>query len=384
MEFEHNIAIIGSTGSIGTQTLEVVDSYPGIKVHGISAYSDIDLLEKQIRKYKPKIAAVVREDKAKELKIRTADTDVKIVSGNEGVSEVATVNEADLVVTAVVGISGLRPTIEAIKQKKNIALANKETLVTGGHIVTELCKEYDVKILPVDSEHSAIFQSMQGFDKRDIKKIILTASGGPFFGKNKDELSKVTLEQALKHPNWNMGAKVTIDSSTLVNKGLEVIEAKWLFGVDASQIKVLVHRQSVVHSMVEYKDNGVMAQLGAPDMKLPIQYAITYPKRLPMRGNELDFSKYSSLTFEEPDMETFYALKLAYDAARIGGSMPTVFNSADEEAVELFRQRKISYLDITRLIGEAMDRIKNIENPSIEQIFQVEKEARRVVREMAD
>lgn len=384
MEFEHNIAIIGSTGSIGTQTLEVVDSYPGIKVHGISAYSDIDLLEKQIRKYKPKIAAVVREDKAKELKLRTADTNVKIVSGNEGVCEVATVNGADLVVTAVVGISGLKPTIEAIKQKKNIALANKETLVTGGHIVTKLCKDYGTKLLPVDSEHSAIFQSLQGFDKRDIKRIILTASGGPFFGKTKEELSCVTLEQALKHPNWSMGAKVTIDSSTLVNKGLEVIEAKWLFGVDASKIKVLVHRQSVVHSMVEYEDNGVMAQLGAPDMKLPIQYAITYPKRLPMQGNELDFTKYQTLTFEEPDMDTFYALKLAYDAAREGGVLPTVFNSADEEAVLLFREKKISYLDITRLIGEAMERIKNIENPTVEEIFEVDQEARRLVRELAE
>jgi len=383
MEFEHNISIIGSTGSIGTQTLEVVDAYTGIKVHGISAYSDIDLLEKQIRKYKPKIAAVVKEDKAKELKIRTADTGVKIVSGNEGVSEVATVNGADLVVTAVVGISGLKPTIEAIKQKKNIALANKETLVTGGHIVTKLCKEYGTKLLPVDSEHSAIFQSMQGFDKGDIKRIILTASGGPFFGKTKEELSEVTLEQALKHPNWSMGAKVTIDSSTLVNKGLEVIEAKWLFGVDASKIKVLVHRQSVVHSMVEYVDNGVMAQLGAPDMKLPIQYAITYPKRLPMQNNELDFTKYSNLTFQEPDMDTFYALKLAYNAAEKGGVLPTVFNSADEAAVELFREKKISYLDITRLIGEAMERIKNIDNPSVEEIFEVDKEAREVVKKLA-
>ena len=383
MEFEHNISIIGSTGSIGTQTLEVVDAYPGIKVHGISAYSDIELLEKQIRKYKPEIAAVVNEEKAKELKIKVADTGTKIVSGDEGVSEVATVNGADLVVTAVVGISGLKPTIEAIKQKKNIALANKETLVTGGHIVTKLCKEYGTKLLPVDSEHSAIFQSMQGFDKRDIKRIILTASGGPFFGKTKEELSKVTLEQALKHPNWSMGAKVTIDSSTLVNKGLEVIEAKWLFGVDASKIKVLVHRQSVVHSMVEYVDNGVMAQLGAPDMKLPIQYAITYPKRLPMKGNELDFIKYSNLTFEEPDTDTFYALKLAYAAAEKGGVLPTVFNSADEAAVELFRERKISYLDITRLISEAMSRIKNIENPSVEEIFCVDKEARELVKKLA-
>ena len=383
MDFEHNIAIIGSTGSIGTQTLEVVDAYPGIKVHGISAYSDIELLEKQIRKYKPKVAAVVNEDRARELKIKVSDTNTKILSGDEGVIEVATVNGAQIVVTAVVGISGLKPTIEAIKQKKNIALANKETLVTGGHIVTKLCREYGTKLLPVDSEHSAIFQSMQGFNERDIKRIILTASGGPFFGKTKEELSKVTLEQALKHPNWSMGAKVTIDSSTLVNKGLEVIEAKWLFGVDASKIKVLVHRQSVVHSMVEYADNGVMAQLGAPDMKLPIQYAITYPKRLPMKDNELDFLKYSNLTFEEPDMDTFYALKLAYEAAEKGGVLPTVFNSADEAAVELFREEKISYLDISRLIKEAMDNIKNIDNPSVEKIFEVDKEAREVVKRLA-
>lgn len=379
MNTEHNIAIIGSTGSIGTQTLEVVDAYPNIKVHAISAQSNIELLEKQIRKYKPKIAAVGDCEKAKDLKIRVADTDVKIVSGDDGLLEAATVKDADLLVTAVVGIAGLAPTVEAIKQKKNIALANKETLVTGGHIVTKLCSEYNTQILPVDSEHSAIFQSMRGFDKGDIKRIILTASGGPFFGKTKKELENVTPSDALKHPNWNMGAKVTIDSSTLVNKGLEVIEAKWLFGVDASKIRVLVHRQSVVHSMVEYADNGVIAQLGAPDMKLPIQYAITYPKRLPMTGNELDFTKYCNLTFEEPDTDTFYALKLAYDAAKIGGSLPTVFNSADEAAVELFRKGKISYLDITRLISEAMSSIKNIENPTIEQIFETDREARRFV-----
>lgn len=379
MEKIHNITIIGSTGSIGTQTLEVADACKNIRVWGLSAYSDIELLEKQIRKYKPKVAAVVREDKAKELKLKTADTDVRIVSGSEGLSEVSTVNEAETVVTAVVGISGLMPTINAIKAGKNIALANKETLVTGGHIVTRLCSEYGVKLLPVDSEHSAIFQSLQGFDKEDIKRIILTASGGPFFGKTKAELENVTLEAALKHPNWSMGTKVTIDSSTLVNKGLEVIEAKWLFGVDASQIKVLVHRQSVVHSMVEYRDNGIIAQLGAPDMKLPIQYAIEYPKRLPMRGNELDFAKYPCLTFEEPDTDTFYALSLAYKAAEQGGIMPTVFNSADEAAVDMFVKGKIKYLDISRLISEAMEEIRNVENPGIEQIFEADNEARENV-----
>ncbi len=379
MENTHNIAIIGSTGSIGTQTLEVADSNPGIKVLSLSAYSNIDLLEKQIRKYKPVIAAVIREDKAKELKLRVSDLNVKIVSGESGLSEAATVNTADTVVTAVVGISGLLPTINAIKCKKNIALANKETLVTGGHIVTALAKEYGVRLLPVDSEHSAIFQSLQGFSHDDVKRIILTASGGPFFGKTKKELENVTLQDALKHPNWDMGAKVTIDSSTLVNKGLEVIEAKWLFGVDASKIKVLVHRQSVIHSMVEYRDNGIIAQLGAPDMKLPIQYALTYPERLKMTGNELDFAKYTSLTFDEPDTDTFYALPLAYKAAEQGGTLPTVFNSADEAAVDLFIKGKIGYTDITRLIAEAMEEIKNTPNPTVEQILETDKAARENV-----
>jgi len=379
MEKTHNISIIGSTGSIGTQTLEVVDDCKNMRVWGLSAYSDIELLEKQIRKYKPKVAAVIKEDKAAELKLKVRDTQTKIVSGSEGLCEVSTVKEAETIVTAVVGISGLLPTIEAIKQKKSIALANKETLVTGGHIVTKLCDEYGVKLLPVDSEHSAIFQSLQGFSSDEVKRIILTASGGPFFGKTSSELETVTLEDALKHPNWDMGAKVTIDSSTLVNKGLEVIEAKWLFGVDVSKIKVLVHRQSVIHSMVEYRDNGIMAQLGVPDMKLPIQYALTYPNRLPMSGNELDFTKYPSLTFSEPDTDTFYALKLAYKAADMGGIMPTIFNSADEAAVDLFIKKRISYLDITRLIAEAMDGIKNIENPSIDEIFDADRTAREFV-----
>lgn len=379
MDNIHNITIIGSTGSIGTQTLEVADSCKNIRVWGLSSNSNIDLLEKQIRKYKPKVACVVNEEKARELKVKVADTDVKIIGGKEGLSEVTTVPEADTVVTAVVGISGLIPTIDAIKEKKNIALANKETLVTGGHIVTKLCDEYGVKILPVDSEHSAIFQSLQGNEKQDVKRIILTASGGAFVGKTKKDLENVTVEQALKHPNWDMGAKVTIDSSTLVNKGLEVIEAKWLFGVSAEDIKVLIHRQSIVHSMVEYKDNGIIAQLGYPDMKLPIQYAIEFPKRLPMYGNELDFTKYNTLTFEEPDTDTFYALKLAYDAAKKGGTMATVFNSADEAAVELFLKKKIGYLDISEVIAAAMSYIKNIENPSVEEIFEADKEARRYV-----
>ena len=379
MEKIHNISIIGSTGSIGTQALEVVDECKNIRVWGLSSYSNIELLEKQIRKYKPKIACVVNEERAKELKIKVRDTDCKIVSSNEGLCEVSTVDEAETVLTAVVGISGLLPTIEAIKKNKNIALANKETLVTGGHIVTKLAKEYGVKLLPVDSEHSAIFQSLEGNRPEDVKRIILTASGGPFFGKTAKDLENVTVEDALNHPNWSMGAKVTIDSSTLVNKGLEVIEAKWLFNVDSDKIKVLIHRQSVIHSMVEYNDNAVIAQLGAPDMKLPIQYAIEYPNRLPMRGNELDFEKYDTLTFNKPDTDTFFALELAMKGAKLGGSLPTVFNSADEAAVDLFLKGKIKYLDISRLIAEAMDEIKNIENPTIEQILQVDKISREFV-----
>ena len=378
MEFEKKIAVLGSTGSIGTQTLEIAREYKGIKIEAMSAHSNIDLIEKQAREFKPKMVCLTDEEKAKDLKIKLADTDIKVVQGKEGLIETATADGADTVVTAVVGISGLEPTIEAIKAKKNIALANKETLVTGGHIVMDLAKENGVEILPVDSEHSAIFQSLQGCkDRREVKRILLTASGGPFFGKKREELVDIKPEDALKHPNWNMGAKVTIDSSTLVNKGLEVMEAKWLFGTD--NIKVLVHRQSVVHSMVEFVDNGVIAQLGAPDMRLPIQYALTYPNRLPMKNNELDFTKYPSLTFDEPDTDTFYALKLAYDALKDGGIKPTVFNSADEAAVELFMKGKISYLGISDAIAKAMSEIKNIENPTISDIWETDKLAREIV-----
>ena len=303
---------------------------------------------------------------------------MKVVSGKKGLNEAAVAGGAETVVTAVVGISGLEPTIEAIKAKKNIALANKETLVTGGHIVMRLARENEVQILPVDSEHSAIFQSLQGCsDRREIKNIFLTASGGPFFGKQRDDLKNITPAEALKHPNWNMGAKVTIDSSTLVNKGLEVIEAKWLFGTE--NIKVLIHRQSVVHSMVEFVDNGIIAQLGAPDMRLPIQYALTYPIRLPMKNNRLDFSKYSALTFEEPDVDTFYALRLAYNALKEGGIKPTLFNGADEAAVDLFMQGKLSYLGISEAIDTAMTSVKNVENPSVEDIFAADKAAREIV-----
>ena len=378
MEFKHNISILGSTGSIGTQTLEVARAYPGISVKAISARSNIKLLEEQIREFSPKLACVLDEKAASELKGRVADTSCRIVSGEEGLTEAATIDGADTVVTAVVGISGLLPTIAAIEAGKNIALANKETLVTGGHIVTRLAKEKGIKILPVDSEHSAIFQSLQGNPKK-IKKILLTASGGPFFGKTRAELLNITPEQALKHPNWDMGAKVTIDSSTLVNKGLEVIEAKWLFDVDIDQIEVLVHRQSILHSAVMYEDNAVMAQLGTPDMKLPIQYALTYPDRLCMSGNELDLAKYAELTFAKPDTDTFYALELAKKAGREGGVLPTVFNSADEAAVELFLSGKIGYLEITDSINEAMEKTKNIENPTVEEIFEADKFAREAV-----
>lgn len=380
MEFSHNISVLGSTGSIGTQTLEIVREYPEIKVCAMTAHSNIELLEKQIREFKPKLVCVTDKNKADELKIKIADTDTKVVSGENGIIEAACVNDAQTVVTAVVGISGLMPTIEAIKAGKNIALANKETLVTGGHIVTKLAKENNVSLLPVDSEHSAVFQSLQGCrDRKEVKKILLTASGGPFFGKTRKELENVTVEQALKHPNWNMGAKVTIDSSTLVNKGLEVIEAKWLFEVDISQIEVLVHRQSVVHSMVQYTDNSVIAQLGAPDMRLPIQYALTYPNRLPMNNNDIDFFKYHSLTFERPDTDTFYALKLAYRAGKEGGILPCVFNSADEAAVELFIKRRLKYLQISEAIEKAMSDVSNIDNPSVDDIFAADALARQIV-----
>lgn len=379
MEFKHDISILGSTGSIGTQTLEIAREYRGINVVALSARSNIELLEEQAREFKPELVCVTDEDRAAELKIKLADTPVKVVSGKSGLIEAATAENAHTVVTAVVGISGLEPTIEAIKAKKNIALANKETLVTGGHIVTALAKKYKVDILPVDSEHSAIFQSLQG-GNREIKRILLTASGGPFFGKKREDLLNITPEQALKHPNWDMGAKVTIDSSTLVNKGLEVIEAKWLFDVPVDKIKVLVHRQSIVHSMVEYADNGVIAQLGAPDMRLPIQYALTYPNRLPMSGNELDFTKYGALTFEEPDTETFFALELAKRAGREGGILPTIFNSADEAAVELFMKGKLTYLGISEAIQRAMESVVNIENPTLEQILEADKYARTLVK----
>ena len=336
-----NISILGSTGSIGTQTLDIIRNNKDMKVISLTAANNVELMEKQVREFRPEVVCMTNEKAAKDLLIRISDTGTRVLSGADGLCEAAVCEKTDIVVTAVVGISGLLPTIAAIKSRKNIALANKETMVTAGHIVTALAKEYGVKIYPVDSEHSAIFQSMQG-SRKNIRKIILTASGGPFFGKSHDDLRNITPEQALKHPNWDMGAKVTIDSATLVNKGLEVMEAHWLFDVDYDNIDVLVHRQSVVHSMVEYDDGAVIAQLGVPDMHLPIQYALTYPERRVIQNNYLDFSKYPALTFEKPDTSVFRALELAFEAGRKGGIIPTVFNGADEVAVKLFLERKIN------------------------------------------
>ena len=366
------IAILGSTGSIGTQTLEVIRENKDIEVTGLAAGTNVDLLEKQIREFQPKLVAMWTEEKAKELKSRIRDLDVKVVSGMDGLLEIATMEESEILVTAIVGMIGIRPTIAAIKAGKDIALANKETLVTAGHIIMPLAKECGVKILPVDSEHSAIFQSLQGNKMNSIHKILLTASGGPFRGKKQEDLLNIQVEDALKHPNWAMGRKITIDSSTMVNKGLEVMEVKWLFGVDLDQIQVIVHPQSIIHSAVQYVDGAVIAQLGTPDMKLPIQYALFYPDRRPMPGKRLDFYELAQITFEKPDMETFFGLKLAYDAQRIGGSMPTVYNAANEKAVGLFLDRKIAYLQIPELIREAMEQHKVIENPNVEEILETE------------
>lgn len=366
------IGILGSTGSIGTQTLEVVRENKDIEVTALAAGSNIRLLEEQIREFAPRIAAVWDEKKAKELKERVKDLPVKIVSGMDGLIRVSAFEEMEILVTAIVGMIGIRPTMEAIKAGKDIALANKETLVTAGHLIMPLAKENGVSILPVDSEHSAIFQSLQGGQQKAVKKILLTASGGPFRGKKREELADIQVEDALKHPNWEMGRKITIDSSTMVNKGLEVIEAKWLFDVDVSQIQVVVQPQSVIHSMVEYEDGAVIAQLGTPDMKLPIQYALYYPERRYLPGERLDFWNLGKLDFEKPDTDTFYGLALAYEAGRRGGSLPTVFNAANERAVQLFLERKIGYLEIPKIIKECMERHKNVEQPSLEEILDTE------------
>ena len=368
------IAILGSTGSIGTQTLEVVRENGDIEVLALAAGSNITLLEAQIREFGPKLAAVWSEEKARELKSRIRDLDVRVVSGMDGLLEVAAMPEAEILVTAIVGMIGIRPTIEAIKAGKDIALANKETLVTAGHIIMPLAKERGVSILPVDSEHSAIFQSLQGGQQKALHKILLTASGGPFRGKTRAELEEIQVEDALKHPNWEMGKKITIDSSTMVNKGLEVIEAKWLFGVSVDQVEVVVQPQSIIHSMVEYADGAIIAELGTPDMKLPIQYALYYPERRYLPGKRLDFSQLSQITFEKPDLETFYGLKLAFEAGRKGGSLPTVLNAANEAAVAMFLERKIKYLQIPEMIRCCMERHQNIADPTVEQILETEQE----------
>ena len=374
------IAILGSTGSIGTQTLEIVRNNGDLEVTALAAGNNIDLLERQIREFRPKLAAVWKEERAAELKSRVRDMDIEIVSGMDGLLSVAAVPESEILVTAIVGMIGILPTIEAIKAGKDIALANKETLVTAGHIIMPLAKERGVSILPVDSEHSAIFQSLQGGQRKALHKILLTASGGPFRGKKREELKDIQVEDALKHPNWEMGRKITIDSSTMVNKGLEVIEAKWLFGVTVDQIQVVVQPQSIIHSMVEYEDGAVIAQLGTPDMKLPIQYALYYPERRYLPGDRLDFAALQQITFEKPDTETFYGLKLAYEAGRRGGSLPTVLNAANERAVAMFLDRKIGYLQIPEIIQACMENHKNIEDPTVEEILKTEQETYQFIK----
>mgnify|MGYP003300158494 FL=1 len=366
------IAILGSTGSIGTQTLEIVDEQGDLEVVALSAGGNIKLLEEQMHKYRPKYVSVWEEEKAKELSERTKDLGIPVGYGMDGLLETATIEGSEILVTAIVGMLGIRPTIAAIKAGKAIALANKETLVTAGHIIMPLAKEYNVPILPVDSEHSAIFQSLQGAEGNAVSKILLTASGGPFRGKTREELANMQVEDALKHPNWSMGRKITIDSSTLVNKGLEVMEAKWLFGVDLDQIQVVVHPQSVIHSAVEYEDGAVIAQLGTPDMRLPIQYALYYPKRRSLSGKRLNLFELGNLTFEEPDIKTFKGLALAYEAMKRGGNIPTIYNAANEKAVSLFLDRKISYLQITELIEASMNHIAFIDNPNLDEILQTE------------
>ena len=378
-----NVVILGSTGSIGTQSLEVISEKGGFSVLAISGNSNTGLLEKQVRKYHPKFAAVPNEEKAKELREKIKDTDTNVLSGKESLEEVASLPEADIVITGIVGIAGLLPTLAAVKAGKRIGLANKETLVTAGETVMSTAKESGAEIIPVDSEHSAIFQCMAARVNREnydseLKRILLTASGGPFFGKTKDELKNMKAADALRHPNWSMGAKITVDSATLMNKGLEVLEAKSLFDVPLSKVDVLVHRQSIVHSMVEFSDNAVIAQLGVPDMKLPIQYALTYPERLTMSDNALDLTK-TPLTFEYADTDTFKCLALAYRAGEAGGTMPAVLNGANEAAVALFLEGKIGFLDIGNVVEAAMNNHKNVKMPVIEDILSADKWAREYV-----
>ena len=368
------IAVFGSTGSIGTQTLEVARANGDIEIAALAAGRNIELLEAQIREFSPKVCGVFDEKKAGELKMRVRDTETRIVSGMEGLLEIAAMDGYEILVTAVVGMIGIRPTVAAIKAGKDIALANKETLVTAGHLIIPLAAEHQVRLLPVDSEHSAIFQCLNGEQGNKIEKILLTASGGPFYGKTMEELKHVRVEDALKHPNWSMGRKITIDSSTMVNKGLEVMEAKWLFGVEMDDVQVVVQPKSIIHSMVQFTDGAVMAQLGTPDMKLPIQYALYYPERRPMGGERLDFWSLSSIAFGKPDFETFKGLSLAYEAGRAGGSVPTVYNAANERAVAKFLNGSISYLTITEIIEAAMGHHKRKAAPSLEEILETEQE----------
>lgn len=377
------IAILGSTGSIGTQTLDIVrNNARELEVVALAAGSNVELMEAQIREFHPQVAVMWSEEAAAQLRIRVADCPVRVLQGMEGLLEIAVLPQAEVLVTAIVGMIGIRPTIAAIRAGKDIALANKETLVCAGHIIMPLARECGVSILPVDSEHSAIFQSLNGEPAGRISRILLTASGGPFRGRTREQLAGVQVEDALKHPNWAMGRKITIDSSTLVNKGLEVMEAKWLFDVEPEQIQVVVHPQSIIHSMVEYIDGAVIAQLGVPDMKLPIQYALFYPDRKVMRDNRVDFFKLGSVTFEEPDMETFYGLKLAYQALKQGGSMPTVYNAANEKAVALFLERKIGYLQIPELIQRCMEHHELTENPNVEEILAAEQSVYDYIKEL--
>lgn len=380
-----NVVILGATGSIGTQSLEVIEEKQGFRAYALSGNSNLDLLEQQTRKFKPRFVALPNEEKAWEFSLRIKDTDTNVLSGKESLEYIASLPEADIVITGIVGIAGLLPTLAAVKAGKRIGLANKETLVTAGDIVMKTAQQTGAEIIPVDSEHSAVFQCLAARVNKDnyeseLKRIILTASGGPFFGKTKSELRSITKKEALKHPNWSMGAKITVDSATLMNKGLEVLEAKSLFGVPLSKVDVLVHRQSIVHSMVEFADNAVIAQLGVPDMKLPIQYALTYPERLTMADNALDLTK-TPLTFEKADMETFKCLALAYKAGEIGGTMPTVLNGANEAAVELFLNDKIGFLDIGDIVEMAMNDHNVIKNPEISDILDADLWAREYVRQ---
>ncbi len=374
------IAVLGSTGSIGTQTLEVARANGDIKVAAIAAGSNISLLEKQIREFSPEICGVWDENKAKELSLLVRDTSTKVVSSMDGLLEIAVMEAYEILVTAVVGMIGIRPTMAAIRAGKDIALANKETLVTAGHLIMPLIKEKKVRLLPVDSEHSAIFQCLNGEKGNKIEKILLTASGGPFRGWTREQMEHVTLEDALKHPNWSMGRKITIDSSTMVNKGLEVMEARWLFEVPMDDVKVVVQPKSIIHSMVQFTDGAVMAQLGTPDMKLPIQYALYYPERRLMGGERLDFWKLKEITFEEPDFKNFPGLSLAYEAGRAGGSLPVVFNAANEMAVAKFLNREISYLEITDIIEAALGHHKKKEHPSLDEVLSAEQETYEFIK----